>query len=217
MVFLRKLTRRAFLLLLLAGVVYGAWRWGPLHFPRFGERIGVVPASRPPDPGASREVADSVLATLQEIRERGGGRMAVGSREVTSVLRYSLPGLIPPGIRDPEVTLREGQVHLSAEVIVAAFPDLPDLGPIMGILPDTLRVVLHASLTPFDTEDSALLVQGIEASRIPIPRRLIPEILTAMGRVDRPGLPPEALAVPLPAGLASAYILADSLILSSLP
>lgn len=205
------------MLLLLAGVLYSGWRWGPAFFPGFGERIGVPAISRTPDPGASRELADSVLAALQEIREGGGGRVAVGSREVTSVLRYALPGLIPPGIRDPEVALREGQVHFSAEVILAAFPDLPDLGPILGILPDTLHVVLQASLTPFDAQESALLVQGIEASRIPIPRRLIPEILTAMGRVDRPGLPPEALAVPLPAGLASAYILADSLILSSPP
>ena len=73
------------------------------------------------------------------------------------------------------------------------------------------------ALVPFGEEESALLVHGVEASRIPIPRRLIPEILRAIGRVDRPGLPREALAVPLPAGLGSAYILSDSLIISPVP
>jgi hypothetical protein len=141
--------------------------------------------------------------------------MALGGREVTSVLRYSVPGLIPSGIQDPKVSLQNGRVHLSAEVVLGAFPALPDLGPILGILPDTLEVELEASLMPFGPEESALLVHSLEASRIPIPQRLIPEILRAVGRVDRPGLPPEAMAVPLPAGFASAYILTDSLIISS--
>jgi len=141
--------------------------------------------------------------------------MALGGREVTSLLRYSLPGLIPSGIRDPEVRLRDGRLFLFAQVVLGAFPRLPDLGPVLGILPDTLDVVLEASLVPFGEDESALMVHGLEASRIPIPRRLIPEILEAMGRVDRPGLPSEAMAIPLPAGLTSAYILTDSLVLSS--
>jgi len=174
----------------------------------------------PPDSGGpvpSQALADSVLEEVQDFRREGQGQLALGGREVTSVLRYSLPGLIPVGISDPEVRFGDGRVHLAARVVLRDFPDLPDLGPILGILPDTLDVVLHASLVPFGEEESALLIHDLEASRIPIPRRLIPEILRAVGRVDRPGLPPEALAVPLPSGLASAYILTDSLILSSIP
>jgi hypothetical protein len=85
------------------------------------------------------------------------------------------------------------------------------------MLPDTLDVVLQASLMPYGEVESALLVHQVEASRIPIPRQLIPQILTAMGRTDKPGLPPEAMTVPLPAGLGSVYILGDSLILSTEP
>jgi len=62
---------------------------------------------------------------------------------------------------------------------------------------------------------AALLVHSVEASRIPLPRRLVPQILTAMGRTDQPGLPPEAFLVTLPSGLGSAYILTDSLFLSN--
>lgn len=117
----------------------------------------------------------------------------------------------------PEVTLEDGRVHLRARVALAAFPDLPDLGPIVGILPDTLDVTVEASLMPFAMGKAALLVHRIEASRIPIPSRLVPQILTAMGRTDQPGLPPEAFLITLPSGLGSAYILTDSLILSHDP
>jgi len=98
---------------------------------------------------------------------------------------------------------------------LGSFPDLPDLGPILGILPDTLDVAFEAALMPFGNGRAALLIHHLEASRIPLPRRFIPDILTAVGRTNQPGLPPEALLVPLPSGLGSAYILTDSLILSN--
>jgi hypothetical protein len=134
---------------------------------------------------------------------------------VTSVLQYSLPGFVPQGITAPEVALRDGRVDVRARVAMEVFPDLPDLGGIVGILPDTLDVAFQASLTPFGNGKAALLVHRIEAARIPLPRRLIPQILDAMGRKDEPGLPLEAVAVPLPSGLGTAYILGDSLILSN--
>jgi hypothetical protein len=214
---LRSLLGKIALTMLFIAAVCAVGLWGPSAYPKLREWAGLAPPPAPEGPGSSPELADSVLTQVQAFRERGEGRMALGGREVTSVLRYSFPGLIPSGIRDPAVELRDGRLHLSAEVVLSSFPDLPDLGPVLGILPDTLAVVLHASLMPFGQEESALLVHGIEASGIPIPRRLIPEILRAMGRVGRPGLPPEALAVPLPAGLGSAYILTDSLIISSVP
>ena len=140
--------------------------------------------------------------------------MAMSGSGLTSVLRYSVPRLMPDGVLDPEVILEDGRVYLRAKVALRLFPDLPDLGPIIGILPDTLDVALQASLMPFGNGMATLLVHRVEASRIPLPRRMVPGILTAMGRKGRPGLPPEALLVPLPSGLGSAYILTDSLILT---
>lgn len=214
---LRNAVGKILLLLALGVAGFAAWTWGPWAVPVVREWAGLVPPPVPAGALPSPELADSVLARIQAFRRTGEGRVALGGREVTSVLRFSVPGLIPSGVHDLAVDMAEGGVHLSAQVVVSSFPDLPDLGPILGILPDTLAVVVHGSLVPFGEEEAAFLVHGAEASRIPIPRRLIPEILRAMGRVDRPGLPPEALAVPLPAGLGAAYILTDSLILSSLP
>jgi hypothetical protein len=202
---------------LLLAAAYAGWRWGPLVFPRIQEWLGVGEAVRPSEvPTPSPELADSVLQRVQ-LLQRGehGDRVALGGREITSVLRYSVPGLVPYGVGEPEVLLQEGRVHLRAKVALGAFPDLPDLGSVVGLLPDTVTVEIQASLLPFGKETAALVVHRIDANRIPLPRRVIPDILRAMGRRDHPGLPPEALVVPLPAGLASAYILSDSLVLST--
>jgi len=213
---LRKIVGRAVILLLLVVAAYAGWRWGPQFFPRVQVWVGQLVAEKDESLPASAALADSVVAQVQELRRGGSpGRMAFGDRELTSVLQYSVPGLIPDGVTAPEVSLGEDRVRLGAQVALGAFPDLPDLGPILGILPDTLDVVLEASVLPFGPGRAALMVHGLEASRIPLPRRLIPEILTAMGRTAEPGLPPEAILVPLPSGVAAAYILGDSLILST--
>ena len=213
---LRKIVGRSLILCLLVAAAYAGWRWGPQVFPRVQEWVGQFGAAKDESLPVSPALADSVVAQVQELRRGGGpGRMAFGDRELTSALQYSVPGLIPDGVTASEVRLGEDRVRLGARVALEAFPDLPDLGPILGILPDTLDVVLEASLMPFGPGRAALMVHGLEASRIPLPRRLIPGILAAMGRSAEPGLPPEAIVVPLPSGVGSAYILGDSLILST--
>ena len=214
---LRSILGKIFLLVSLVAAAYAGWLWGPAVFPRVQDWLGVSSPAVEDSPDASQELADSVVERLQAFRKEEEGRLALGSREINSILRYAVPGLLPPGIKEPILDLRDGRMHLTARVIRSEFPNLPDLGPILGMLPDTLNVELRASLMPFGQEEAALLVQSLEASRIPIPRRLIPDILQAMGRVDRPGLPPEAVAIPLPSGLQGAYIVSDSLILSSQP
>jgi hypothetical protein len=205
-------------LVLLVVAAYAGWRWGPAVFPKVEEWLGRGEEVQVQGPAPTPELADSVLARVQAFMQSGEkGQMVLGGRELTAVIRYAVPGLVPEGIQDPEVILRAGRVHLQARVVLESFPELPDLGPILGILPDTLDVALQASLMPYGELESALLVHQVEASRIPIPRRLIPDILNAMGRSGKPGLPPEAITVPLPAGLESVYILTDSLILSTEP
>ena len=215
---LRNLSRKILFLILLVAAAYAGWRWGPQFFPRVPEWLGLDGREESGGTMATPELADSVITRVQQFR-RGAGpsQLALGADELTSVLRYSVPELLPAGVADPEVTLRDGRVHFRSRVALTSFPDLPDLGPILGILPDTIDVDLQAAMMPFGDGKAALLVHRIEASRIPLPGRLVPQILEAMGRKDQPGLPPEALLVPLPSGVGSAYILADSLILSHDP
>jgi len=111
------------------------------------------------------------------------------------------------------VRLDDGRVHLSARVAVAAFPKLPNLEQVIGILPDTVSVEVRGSLVPHDQRNLALLVDRISAARVPIPARMVAEVLEGFGRGGRSGLGPDALPIPLPDGIRSVHVQRDSLVL----
>lgn len=202
---LRSCVGKTALLVLLAGAAYAGWRWGPVQswLGGTGEEVE-----------ASPELAEATLDRYEAFQAgTGPDRLSVGGAELASVLRFSLPGLLPPGVSEPSVELEDGRVRVSARVAVAQVPRLRDLDEVVGLLPDTVTLAMRGTLTPLDGPGVALVVEEVTAARIPVPRRMIPDILTALGRTDRPGLPPDAMVVPLPEGLRSAYILRDSLIL----
>ena len=194
-------------------VAYGGFRWGDRIFPALerwaGERR--VEAGPVPSPG----LAEATLDRLEVFRRGGAGeeRLVLGGPELSSVVRYALPGILPPGVEEPTVAFREDDLLLSARVAVAAFPDLPALDEVLGLLPDTVTIEMRANLFPFGTGRSALHVESVEASQIPLPSRMVPGILAALGRRDVEGLPRDALVVPLPDGVGSAFVEGGRLIL----
>ena len=105
------------------------------------------------------------------------------------------------------------ELRLRARVSRDAFPSFPRLEGVLEILPDTVPLTVDGSLLPFDETHVSVVVEGIDASAIPVPRRFYPEILDAVGRRALSGLPPNAVAVPLPDGLARAYVDGDRLVL----
>lgn len=192
------------------GVVGAAVVLGPRYLPLLGDRGGVEGSVTSP----SAEIADRALDRIDRLREGGeGGTLSLGSTELTSIVRYALPGFVPEGVTSPTVALREGRVVLSGRVATAAFPDVPPLDEVLGMMPDTVEVRLRASLLPFDEDEAALHVDRVQAILIPLPERFIPPILGALGRTDREGLPRDAISVRLPGGLSAAYVLRDSLVL----
>lgn len=198
-------------------VGYAGWRWGGPVFAQM-ERVAGVEVSRPEGspPAPSAATAEETMDRFEAFRTGGeGDRLRLEGHELSSVLQFSVPGIVPPGVHDPTVRLADGGVTLSARVSVDAFPDMPALDEVAGLLPDTVDLVLRGVLLPFDDGHAALNVERIEASRIPLPGRMIPGILRALGRRDREGLPATALAIPLPQGLASAYVEEDRLVLVS--
>ncbi len=194
---------------------YAGWRWGDNLFPRMERWLGEqVAASASETPTPSPQLAEATLDRVESLREgRGSDRLRLNAVELSSVLRYSIPGVIPPGVENPDVDLRDGKVFLRARVALSAFPDIPRLDEIADLLPDTVDLVIRGTLLPFDDSHAALHVERLEASRVPLPGRMIPGILAALGRRDREGLPPDALAVPLPSGLSSAYVEENQLVL----
>ena len=201
---------KAISLLVLLAVAAAAWLWGPGLWRRYSGEVPGVAAEVQPSP----ELADRTLDRLEAFRAgEAGDEIRLGDAELSSMARYALPGVLPPGVDQPTVRIRDGHLHLSARVALAAFPDLPSLSEVVQILPDTVPVEIRGTLTPFDRSRAALHVDRIEAARIPLPARMIPDVLRGLGRRDLEGLPPDALVIPLPEGLGGLYILRDSLVL----
>ena len=201
--------------LLLVAAAYAGWRWGHVFFPQMAaffstEETALIQTVSP-------EVAEATMGRVEAFR-RGKieGRLSLSAGEIESVLRYSVPGLIPGGIAEPRIEIADGVITLKARVAVETFPEMPDLDAVLGFLPDTLAVSFQGALAPLDDERwDALVVHGIYVGIIPLPDRMIPEILQVIGREHVGGLADNALAIPLPDGIESAYIVQDSLVLVS--
>lgn len=199
--------------LLVTGVAYAGFRWGDRVIPVVGEWLGREEA--PAGPVPSPALAEATLDRLESLQNGtlGEDRLILGGVELSSVVRYSLPGIIPAGVQDPTVGFLDDNLLLRARVAVASFPDLPALNEVMGLLPDTVDIEMRGSLLPFGPRYAALHVERVEASRIPLPGRMVPGILSALGRRDQEGLPNDAMVIPLPNGIGSAYVENDHLIL----
>ncbi len=201
---------------LLVAAALAGWQWGPAVFPQVatwlsredGGDLGIT---------ASRELAEATRRRFDALR-RGelGGELSLSSAEIESVLLYSVPPIVPDGISEPRVEMADGMLTLTARVAVEAFPRLPDLDALLGFLPDTVEVSVEGTLAPLEEGRwDALVVHGVQAALIPLPDRVIPEVLEALGREEVAGLAADAIAIPLPSGLRNAYVLRDSLVLVS--
>lgn len=210
------LMKKVGIVVVLVAVAYAGFRWGDLVFPRIDHLLGrsatlsEAGAQREP----SQELADSTLVRFERFRDgKSGNRTSFGSTELSSVLRYALPGIVPPGVTQPTVELENGRVHASARVAVGAFPRLPHLDQVVGILPDTVLVEMRGSLVRVDQEHLAFLVDQVQVAHIPLPKRMTSDVLDGLGADRQKNLPKDALMVPLPDGLESAFVQRDSLVL----
>ncbi len=210
------LIKKLLAVVIIVAAAYAGFRWGGKVFPPLERLLGYgheAPSAHATG-GPSQAIADSTLDLFERFRDgKGSDRMALGSTQLTSVVRYALPGLVPPGVSDPTVSLRDGRVNVSARVAVHAFPRLPHLDQVAGLLPDTVLIDIQGSLVRVDQEHLALLVDRMQVVHIPLPERMIAAVLAGLGADRRAGLPPDALMVPLPDGLSSAFVQRDSLVL----
>ncbi|MFQ5538378.1 MAG: hypothetical protein ACE5GJ_13115 [Gemmatimonadota bacterium] len=212
-----RLMRRLLLLALLIGAAYAGYRWGGGVFPwveaRFAGGAGEE-GDGAAGPVPSPELAEVTLDRFERFR-RGdeGATLEVGGAELSSLVRYAIPGILPPGVGEPTVELADGEVHVSARVAVDAFPRLPNLDQVIGMLPDTVLVEIRGTLTPYDQEHMALAVDRVRVARVPIPGRLVSDVLRGLGREDRPGLDANALPVPIPDGVDRVFIQGHNLVL----
>lgn len=203
------------LLLLIVLIAVGGLAW--LNRDRISDVVRGVGNTSAEAAAPSEELADQAGQKLDDLESGREERVALSGEELQSLLQYRYPQLLPAFVDSPKIALEGDRIHVTARVPIESMPNLSELGDAAGFLPDTTEVGMTGSILPLGTGRVALAVDEVSASRIPLPDRLIPGALRRLGRKDEPGLPREALALPLPPGAASAYVRDDSLYLLAQP
>lgn len=162
---------------------------------------------------ASPELADRADRKLAALRDGEAGQVALSGIELQSLMEYRFQGMLPGFLGSPDIEIRDDRLRLRARVPVDKLPRVDGLGEAAAFLPDTTELTVTGRLLPLQPGRAAFAVEDVSAQRFPLPRRLVPGALDRLGRRDEPGLPPDAMALPLPPGAESAYIRRDSLVL----
>jgi hypothetical protein len=201
--------RRVVVLLLLAGVVAGAWLFrDPLRSAWQDLR-----SDTQPEPVPSAELAAVAEEKLTGVRDGTSQRVALSTLELESLVLFRYDGLLPAFLDTPRIELDGDQLRLRARVPLDMLPRVDGIGEIAAYLPDTTELAITGKLVPLETGRVAYAIDAVSASRIPLPMRLVPGALDRLGRRPEPGLPRDAVALPLPAGVGTAYVRRDSLVL----
>lgn len=202
---LERLVTRVFVVVVVAAVAYAGWKWGHALFTRMEEKPGIGQAGADGAP-VTPETAARASAKIAEFWDSKDVELSLESSEVSSLLRYSSPGILPRGVLEPGVAFTGDRIEVSARVLPADIPGLPRLGGIGGLLPDTVDVLVVGSLLPSNERGTLLLIEGAELQGWPVPPGSLPEILAALGRRPPPGAPASAVLIPSLGGLKGAYI-----------
>jgi hypothetical protein len=197
--------------LLLGLLAWSQWdRLRPLR-----ERIGL--SARAEEIPASPELAERAGKKLKDLEGGKESQVVFEAHELQSLLQFKFQQLLPAFVDSPTIALENDRIAVHARVPVDRLPSISELGEAAGFLPDTAEVDLVGQLLPLDSGRVALAIEQVRAARIPLPHRLVPKALRRLGRKDEPGLPEDALALPLPAGAAAAFVRGDSLVLLARP
>lgn len=161
----------------------------------------------------SSELADSAAARLDAaLNGHGPSRVALTQPELQSLLKYRWKNFLPDYVARPDVQLSAGRIRLQAAVPTERFRQLRELQDVLSFLPDTAELTATGQFIPLAPGRVALEVSDITAARIPVPQRLVPVILSNLGRRDEPGLAPNAVGLPLPHGATAVFVSGDSLV-----
>ncbi len=155
--------------------------------------------------GVSPEAAAQAEAKLDRLRTQGD-TVRLSSIELASLARYRYSGWIPGTLREPTLSLAGDSLLVAGMVPTDELPAVAQLEQVRGFLPDTAHVEVSGRLLPVAPGQAAIEVGQISVSRVPIPRRLYPDLVRRIGGGEAAGLPPSAIAFGLPEGVGSARV-----------
>lgn len=202
--------RRLVLLVVLVLIAGAAWLFRDRLLVLWNDLRGMAAVE---EPVPSLAIAERAQEKLTALANGDSTRVALAGIEVQSLLEFRYRELLPAFVDSARVEIRGDRMSLHVSLPTDRLPRIEELEEVLGFLPDTTPVTVRGALLPLDSGRVALAIDEVRAARIPLPGRILPGALERLGRRDEPGLPPDALAVPLPPGAAAAYVRRDSLVL----
>lgn len=166
---------------------------------------------------ASEELAAQAAAKPSGLGRAGVTRVAFKEPELQSLVQYRWAAALPTDLVAPRVGLGAGRINLEGQVPTARLGGIAELREILSFLPDTTSIRATGSFIPLDDRHVALEIHELGAAGIPIPRRLIPPILSHFRLGGQPEVGPNSVAIPLPTGISNVYVSGDSLVVVGNP
>jgi hypothetical protein len=215
--------RRFFWLVVLVGGLSAAWWYRPelRSFASTAKDRWAVLRRMPSDStrrveeqsAVNKETAAAAMGKLDGLRDGRSRSTSLTTDEVQSLLVFEYRQLLPAYVDSPRISMEGDHLRLRVRLPTERLPGIRRMGEIAALLPDTTDLDVRGILLPAANGHIAFAVDGVAAQRIPLPRRLVPSALQALGREDRPDLPADAIDLLLPNGVRAAYVRGDSLVL----
>ncbi len=204
--------RRIVSLVVLAAIVFLIWQYRSKIMATWQRFRGEKPVAAAPPVDVER-TAQAKYAALASTAPPP--RVALSEDELQALLRTRFAGVLPRWVDSARIRLEGEQVRLSGRVPVDHLPEIKSIGEVAGLLPDTTEVAVKGQVIPLGRGRVALAVDQVTAAHVPLPRRLIPQIMAGLKQGLPAGatVPADALLRPLPRTIASAYVRNDSLVL----
>jgi hypothetical protein len=183
---------------------------------RFAGPLGnVLQGLRGTDAGfeSTPELADAAERKLECLSSGECGEAALSGPELQSLLDYRYTQVMPAFIDSTRIELSDDRLRVRGRIASERLPTVRGIGNPSAVLPDTADVSVTGHLVPLANGRVGFVIDEVHASRIPLPSRMVPGILRGIGRTEEPGLPDNALGVPLPFGATSAVVRGDSIYL----
>ncbi len=197
--------------LVLAGA--GAWYFQDDIGGWWDRVLNQVEIAAPSEPSESAaESAEKKLATLGE----GSTSVRLTEVELQSLLTYRLAPLLPAGVSDSQVEIRDSTVIVSSLLQPADLPNVADEDVLSRFLGDSTRVTTELKPGVFTAGVARLEVEALQAGALAIPSPMIPFIL---GSLSIPGVETSgrALLVPAPSELRQITVRDGAIELSTEP
>lgn len=194
-------------LALILGVVAAGWLFRD-DLAGLLRRLEITSSSEP-----SEELAQRAADKLQGLVSRDGSQeLELSQEEIQSLLTYRAGPLLPAGISEPVVEVRDSTILFSARVNPAGLEGLASPGVVEQLFSDSAQVVVE--LRPGVLAPGVALVEVVtlQAGSIVVPSMMVPWILDSieMPGVERTGV---TLLLPTPGRVARFEIDGGSLVL----